>query len=83
MRKAQQFAEMAQQEIDVAESLCPELPMAVDGQRLKKGGLLGMFLFNGFLGEVHYRQMIGKNEINLEKTISAVQGGLMWCSQRS
>ncbi len=80
MRKAQEFAQMAQREIDLAESICPDCPIIVDGVRIKKGGLLGMFMFNGFLGEMHYRQMINKNEVNLEKMQVAVQAGIKWCA---
>ncbi len=79
MRKAQEYARLAQQEIDVAQELVPEMPMVVDGVRVKKGGMLSMFMFNGFLGDMHYRQMISKNESNIEKMIVAVNACLKYC----
>jgi hypothetical protein len=80
LKKAQRHVEVAQHEIDAAERLCPDLPLICDGQRLKSGSFVGMLMFNGFLGEVHYRQMITKNIHEVDRQIMAVRYALQWCT---
>ena len=59
MKEASRAAEAAQRDIDAAATLVPDMPLLLDGQRIRKGGIVGMFVFDGFLGSLHFRQVRG------------------------
>jgi hypothetical protein len=81
LKKAQRHVEVAQFEIDAAERLYPITShfLVCDGKRLKSGSFVGMLMFNGFLREVHYRQMITKNIQEVDRQIMAVRNAVMSC----